>query len=314
MERSTALVQLALDGLKCTQKELAQRMGVTPGQISKWKSGEYIANEQEKKLAVFAGIGERHPEVVLSAGSIADSDRWDRLINILAEDELNDVEGIGSNTFALLDEDGYLVLFLFQTLQDMGVAIPRPFPVELDFDYRDAADDDHCTAFGEAMSANKLVALIRRIFESLSDLRGFYDAFIQDLVLSGDEELYEAGHQIELNLLGLAAAKLNNADPELAPNFRSFQRQEKSQQIEWLSDLKEVAMRKSIPLKAELLDLVYKPTELLMEADEAELSEENSTRLHPDIYINELLVGMREIRAALPAIQKALKIKTESTK
>ena len=47
--RSEALVQLALNTLSCSQKELAMRLGVSPTQISKWKKGEHMSFEMEVK-------------------------------------------------------------------------------------------------------------------------------------------------------------------------------------------------------------------------------------------------------------------------
>ncbi|MDR2173019.1 MAG: helix-turn-helix domain-containing protein, partial [Burkholderiales bacterium] len=58
---SDALVQLALDSLACSQKELALRLGVSPTQISKWKKGEYMSEEMADKLRLLAEIGDLDP-------------------------------------------------------------------------------------------------------------------------------------------------------------------------------------------------------------------------------------------------------------
>ncbi|WP_243464921.1 helix-turn-helix domain-containing protein [Photorhabdus temperata] len=46
---SDALVELALRALSCTQKELAGQLGVSPSQITKWKKGEHMSLDMEKK-------------------------------------------------------------------------------------------------------------------------------------------------------------------------------------------------------------------------------------------------------------------------
>ncbi|MDR2209543.1 MAG: hypothetical protein LBE22_11295, partial [Azoarcus sp.] len=65
------------------------------------------------------------------------------------------------------------------------------------------------------------------------------------------------------------------------------------------------------PLGAELLNMVYdSPEELGLEAERESLGF-NQGRLHPDIYMDELLTGMRVIHQVLPAILKKLGIEDE---
>jgi len=44
------LIELALQSTGLTQKALAEKLGVSPTQISKWKKGEYISSEMESGL------------------------------------------------------------------------------------------------------------------------------------------------------------------------------------------------------------------------------------------------------------------------
>jgi hypothetical protein len=52
--------------------------------------------------------------------------------------------------------------------------------------------------------------------------------------------------------------------------------------------------------------MVYKSDEALRQEAESESLGFNSSRLHPDIYMDELLHGMRVIHQVLPAIMKKL--------
>ena len=63
-------VELALNTLGCSQKELALKLKVSPTQISKWKNGEYMSFEMEDRIKEQTKIGEHRPAVVLWAGSV----------------------------------------------------------------------------------------------------------------------------------------------------------------------------------------------------------------------------------------------------
>jgi hypothetical protein len=76
-----------------------------------------------------------------------------------------------------------------------------------------------------------------------------------------------------------------------------------------LATLKKQPMRASIPLKAELLDLVYDSADDGGQQADAESLGFNDNRLHADIYMNELLVSSRLIHQVLPKILEKLEIK-----
>ena len=79
-----ALVQLALETMACSQKELAAHIGVSPAQISKWKKGEHMSADMEVKLRTAAGIGEMDPDFIRWAGSLAHAEKWEKVIKYMA--------------------------------------------------------------------------------------------------------------------------------------------------------------------------------------------------------------------------------------
>ncbi|MDF1623435.1 MAG: XRE family transcriptional regulator [Pseudohongiella nitratireducens] len=306
---SEAFVQLALKTIAKSQKELAALLAVSPTQISKWKRGEHMSTDMEEKFRSLTDIGDHDPRVVLWTGSVEAAIKWERLIDRLAELAMESDE-TGYITDPLTNPLGLLYWHTFYTLSQLGVHIPPAFPKELEALVVDTELDDDIFSIIEN---NQHASLIDQIFRSLTYVYGFYAAYIDDLIYDDALDLIDTpAINLEHNLMELAASKVEPA-ARLAPNFLQFKHQVISEYRDWLTLVKDAAFRAGVPLRAELLNLLHDTPEELGQTAEAEWLGFNSTRLHPDIYMNELLVGMRVIHQVLPAILKKLDLEDEFT-
>lgn len=294
-------VGLAIARLKCSQKELAARLGVSPTQVTKWKNGEYMSSDMEARIRKLAKIGEADPSVVLAAGTLEDAKKWEQLVFKLAA-LARDMSETGYSCETLDYPDENLVWHTFHVLKEMGVVLPKPFPKELETDGK--ADE------WEAIEENRYSTLILEIFRALVDVDGFFVAFVYDVYFDDDVTTAaesSGAENIYAGLMSLAATKIE-VDQKLAPNFQKFARETKKDFRKWLAGLKNAAIKVGVPLRAELMDLLNCEHDDLSRQAEAESFGFNDSRIHPDIYMNELLVGMRAIHQVLPAIMKKLEI------
>ena len=98
--------------------------------------------------------------------------------------------------------------------------------------------------------------------------------------------------ELEACLIYLAACKAN-LNPSLTPNINAF----KFEWLRWhhrkIDDIKCKAIQSAKPLREELKKMITDPVEHLSADTEKEVMGLNIDKVHPDIYMNELLIGMR---------------------
>ncbi|WP_318367455.1 helix-turn-helix transcriptional regulator [Enterobacter sp.] len=303
---SEYFIRLALDNLKCSQKELASRLGVSSTQISKWKKGEHMSQEMENRFREITQIGTYSPQLVEWSGSTENAKKWDQLIHYLADRAHENAE-TGYITVPLNDEEGYLCIETIDVLKQIGLKSPKSFPKELDINEY-ASQEEAAEHLWEAIESNVYSSIIDQIFHSLNDVYGFYAAYVDELIEDEELDIYSTNAiNIRECLLPLAACKIDT-DLTQVPKFNEFRYKVEKDYENWLNELKLKAFRAGIPLRAELLQLVYDTADSLSVAAEAESLEFNKNRIHPDIYMNELLTGMRIIHQVLPEIIKKLDI------
>jgi len=218
----------------------------------------------------------------------------------------------GYNTYPLRDEEGLLCWNTFMSCEKWGGDLQKKFPTELDFDYNGIRDaENNSDGAYDLIEENQHSRHIYRICKSLTDVYGFYTAYIAELIDDDELELSNTPTcNIEPCLMELAACKIE-IDEGFAPKAKEFRRSVTNNYEEWLNIVKDKAFRSGAPLRAELMEMVFDSHNELGHNAEAESLGFNSSRVHPDIYMNELLCGMRVIHQVLPVIMKKLGIEDE---
>lgn len=292
MPNSKALVNFALRSLNCNQKDLAEKLEVSAGQISKWKKhGEYMSTEIEDKLRRICKIGEIPEDLLEKFGSIETAATWHRLCSYLAKFSLETTEW-SYECHILEDFDHWNVSSdMYDLLNELGVMFPAKIP----------RIEDESDIFEDPF-----VKIICMIFESLICLSDFFTCFFHDLV--SEENIYDDMMELEACLIYLAACKAN-LNPSLTPNINAF----KFEWLRWhhrkIDDIKCKAIQSAKPLREELKKMITDPVEHLSADTEKEVMGLNIDKVHPDIYMNELLIGMRTANKILPTLLEKLDIK-----
>ena len=306
---SSRLIALATMELKCTQTELAKKIGVSQAQISLWKSGEYMSLEMKEKLKELLDIRELEPDFVHWTGGLEQSRKWYALIGVLADNALDACE-TGYNTRLLQDEDptrSILASGTIRILMDMGLSIPQIFPAEIDF--KGVGNDQHSDSYLERLDENFICQIITGGYEALNNLFGFFTAYILPIIEADPDndqkrcEIYE----LESELLELAFTKAGQ-EAESMPDYNIYSYKTEQYWAKSIEELKVYAVKNQISLKAELMDLISQDHESTGQSAERERYGFNISQVHPDIYMNEILLNLRLINQVLPVICKKLGI------
>lgn len=315
-----ALITLALQTLGCNQTQLADKLGVTRAQVTKWKNGEGMSLEKENKIKALIDLSEDdEPELIAMTNGVVQAKKWEKLVAYLAR-SAEDGGETGYITYPLQMDmgAGFLTLQILSALKAAGTEIPKEFPKTLDFDLEEINflnNEDESSKLIDLLHENPYSRLIYICFRALVDVYGFYAAYIEepaseliDLVESNYSRSFE---NIEPNLINLALAKLDDDSVKICSEFERFRFNTLNDYKIWLDDLKKLAYQHNVPLGAEVMHLLYDdPEELSFQAERESLGF-NENKIHPDIYMNELLVGIRLMHKVLPRICEKIGITSE---
>ena len=310
MNWGKSLVQIALTQKKCTQKELATLAGVSPTQITNWKNGADMSYAMVEKFREITQIGDIDPDLVVLAGSVKDAEKWIELFDFLGEAALLVSESpYPCDRLMPVSQEGlHLVISL---IDELGIELPKPFPAELIVKNTKNVDWES-KKIDHVLHGHPYSSFFYKLFKSFTELDGFFMAYCNDYYCETEYES-EAGMDIELGLFDLAATKIG-ANLKIAPKYKQFEYKVKRDMTEAIKAYKQEILLAGKPLKAELLDLVNLSDERISYQLEKELFGFQEEKLHPDIYMNELLTSTRKINALMPLILKKLGISEDEVR
>ena len=175
------------------QKDIAKKLGVTTGQISKWKQGEYIASERKEELNKLAGLFGHNTEWAVLSKTKANSDAWFKYVLWHSSNEL-------VSNREIEDEGDLKIPNIFILLSQLGMSIPSKAPQVNEIQ----SDDYKWTAFDMAMS---------KILRSYGILVEWNDKHFADLV--SDIEIYEIVKRIQSEAINVALLNVEKVDREI---------------------------------------------------------------------------------------------------
>ena len=311
VQESKLLINIALTNLQVNQTSLAQMLGVSAGQVSRWKNhNDYMSLQMSENIKRLCNMQEIPTTLVIIAGSIENAHLWHRAISTCAEHAVEASESGYGGDLALGHPLYDIEESVSDTLYALGVTISQKMTnnvSKLFAGKTSAFDIGEDPEAWETFLSHPIVGLVFEILCNVVDIMAFHDEFISSLTSFSDETTEDLD-DLERELRGaythLAAIK-SSLDPIVAVNAAPFQKEWLTFFAQKLKDVKTAAIALNLPLKVELMDLVTKDTGTLSDTITFEALGVKAN-IHPDVYMNELLVGMRVIHQVLPAILEKL--------
>ena len=159
------------------QKDLAKKLGVTTGQISKWKQGEYISSERKEELNKLAGLFAHHAEWAVLSKTKENSDLLiEYVLQLSSKSDLSDrvIEDLGD----------WIIPNIFILLSQIGISIPDKTLVAYD------------------LNQINFDNLLTRLLQSYSVLNDWNNRYLHEI--SSDQDILDIVDEIKSKTLNVA--------------------------------------------------------------------------------------------------------------
>lgn len=290
------LITLATQKLGSLTK-LALELGIDEQQLKDWLNTsqpdlpETISDALE---TLVLGNEYTSPSLLLAVGGVKEMGHWQNLIDALSSDALHrylfDAPSTG------ITQDRYLLCErLLKALMHIGMKLPTEFPKSFLLKDSDSFDE-----LEHLIDHDPYVVTLSLVLDAMVSMQSYYVAFFDELH-NDSEYPFEYSVEWEAILVDLAVYQALKDDP-LYPTLGQFQQKTIANTHAYIEALKSHAHRHRLALRAELLHLVTKDHEGLYDYTEAEMMGLFPPRIHPDIYVNEMIESQRLLHKVLPAL------------
>jgi len=178
-------------GLK--QQDIAKKLGVTTGQISKWKNGEYISADRKRELDKLAGLFSGNLDWTIISKTKENADAWFIYIDWHSENHNRKIDDMGD----------FYIPRIFTCLSSLGAKIPDKAPPVHEMDN----DNYEFTSFDSVIS--ELLDSYATIVQWNDQV---FENFVGDPGLIYDEDIRECVFEIEAHALDIAMRDINILD------------------------------------------------------------------------------------------------------
>lgn len=308
-QQENFMINLAMQKRNMKQKDLAKYLAVSEGQLSKWKKKAQadIPDHINQKLFELLELP-RIPSVLVELTSSEDvATQWYHHIWQLL-DEVDKRNDSGWEYFGDVSEfETQGMPKIISVLKAYGITIEfAPPDIEEIKEYIDTK-----TWPDVSITDGVISVLIYNILDNHKSLEGYYFSHIGDF--DEIDGISEKVSDIYSDFMTLAASKVQmpiEIAQKLAPKLPSFNQSLQRLFLRSLENLKLDFIERNLPVPMNFSNLIVWHPEKLNEVSQSH--QRGYTQIHPDIFMNELLLGVRALNASFDRLTTKLEIEKNS--